>query len=373
MNVLHIYRTCMPETNGGIEQVIKYLSKGISQGSNDESKILSLSNEKKSIEYDGVSIEFFKRNFSIASNCFSLSLLLNASEFIKWADIVHLHYPWPSGDLCLLLCQNKKVVLTYHSDIERQSFFKYVYRPFELMMLKRVDRVIATSENYVKSSLNLKKLGSKVEVVPLGVNEDDYYYSEEELAQCRNEFGEDFFLFVGVLRYYKGLEYLIQAADGFKGTIVIAGKGPELLNLQGLVSELGLTNVKFAGFVSDERKCALFKLSKAFVFPSHLRSEAFGVSLVEGLMFGKPLISCDIKTGTSFVNENGKTGFVIESANPDALRASMSRLLDDDICSIFSKNSRSRYLELFTSEKMTSGYNKIYQKILAEDEKKNQL
>ena len=45
----------------------------------------------------------------------------------------------------------------------------------------------------------------------------------------------------------------------------------------------------------------LLHLSRGFVFPSHLRSEAFGMSLVEAAMCGKPMVSCEIGTGTSFI------------------------------------------------------------------------
>ena len=51
----------------------------------------------------------------------------------------------------------------------------------------------------------------------------------------------------------------------------------------------------------------LIKLSKCIVLPSNLRSEAFGFSLLEGLMFEKPLISCEIKPNF-FYKQNKKTG-----------------------------------------------------------------
>ena len=56
---------------------------------------------------------------------------------------------------------------------------------------------------------------------------------------------------------------------------------------------------------------ALLALSYAILFPSHLRSEAFGISLLEGAMFGKPLISSEIGTGTTYINIDGKTGVVV--------------------------------------------------------------
>ena len=47
-------------------------------------------------------------------------------------------------------------------------------------------------------------------------------------------------------------------------------------------------------------------------------------------MFGKPLISTEIGTGTSYVNVDGETGLIVRPSDPLALRAGMQRLWDDD-------------------------------------------
>ena len=108
--------------------------------------------------------------------------------------------------------------------------------------------------------------------------------------------GQNFFVFVGVLRYYKGLHILMEAAQNSAWPVVVIGAGPVENALREQARELGLLNVKFLGGVSEEDKVAILKLSYALVFPSHLRSEAFGISLLEGAMFGKPLISSEIGT-----------------------------------------------------------------------------
>lgn len=71
---------------------------------------------------------------------------------------------------------------------------------------------------------------------------------------------------------------MLEAAQGCDCPIAILGCGP-------LEAEaLGLSNVHFLGWQSDEDKVALLTLCTGVVFPSHLRSEAFGVALVEGAM-----------------------------------------------------------------------------------------
>jgi glycosyltransferase involved in cell wall biosynthesis len=71
--------------------------------------------------------------------------------------------------------------------------------------------------------------------------------------------------------------------------------------------------VDFLGFVPDEERVALFKLCRAVVFPSYLRSEVFEVTLLEGAMYSKPLISSEIAAGTSYVNIHGETGVLYKA------------------------------------------------------------
>ena len=72
--------------------------------------------------------------------------------------------------------------------------------------------------------------------------------------------------------------------------------------------------VAVLGALDDADKVALLTLCYAVAFPSHLRSEAFGISLLEGAMYGKPMISSEIGTGTSYINIDGETGLVVPMA-----------------------------------------------------------
>src|SRR5690606_23534758 len=91
---------------------------------------------------------------------------------------------------------------------------------------------------------------------------------------------------------------------------------------------LGVHNIHFLGQLSEEDKTVLLMLCYAFVFPSHLRSEAFGLSLLEAAMFGKPMISCEIGTGTSYINYMNNTGYVVPPADSLALANAMQFFLD---------------------------------------------
>lgn len=174
-----------------------------------------------------------------------------------------------------------------------------------------------------------------------------------------------FFLFVGVLRYYKGLHILIEAALNSTYPIVISGAGPVEKELKMLAAKLKVNNIHFTGNISEEDKVSLINLCTAFVFPSHLRSEAFGISLLEGAMYGKPLISTEIGTGTSFINIDQETGLVVAPRNPAALRQAMDYIWNNpEEAVVMGKNAEKRFKSLFTATPMSQNYYELYQSLV---------
>jgi glycosyltransferase involved in cell wall biosynthesis len=112
-------------------------------------------------------------------------------------------------------------------------------------------------------------------------------------------------------------------------------------------------------------KVCLLQMCYALVFPSHLRSEAFGISLAEASMYGKPMISCEIGTGTTYVNLHEETGLAVPPNAPLALREAMRRLWDNPAeTARFGANARARFLELFTSVHMCDTTVQVYKDVL---------
>jgi rhamnosyl/mannosyltransferase len=204
-------------------------------------------------------------------------------------------------------------------------------------------------------------------VIPIGLDRATYPEpTPSSLEHWRARFGTRFFLFVGVLRYYKGLHILIEAAQGVDYPIVIVGAGPIEVELKEQVARLGLHNVHFPGHVTDLDKVALLTLCYAVVFPSHLRSEAFGISLLEGAMYGKPMISSEIGTGTSFINVAGETGVVVPPSDPPALRTAMQFLWEHPVQAFeMGAKAQARYERYFTADEMMAAYAKLYRQLLA--------
>lgn len=368
MRILHFYRTYYPDTYGGIEQVIYQIASG-SSAYGVETDVLSLTrgDSDTPVKIDNHLAYRARLNFQIASTGFSISAFFRFAELAKKADIIHYHYPWPFMDMVHFATRvNKPTVVTYHSDIIRQKFLLQAYQPLMGRFLRSVNRIVATSPNYFETSEVLNRFRDKTEVIPIGLNKASYPVpSSDTLDKWRNQVGEKFFLFVGMIRYYKGLHILLDAVQGTGFPVVIVGSGPMEAALKEQAKKLGSGNIHFLGALPDDDKVALLKLCYAVAFPSHVRSEAFGVSLLEGAMFGKPMISCEIGTGTSYININGETGIVVPPNDPSAFREAM-RLLWDAPSLAFDMGRRAevRYWNLFTADKMAASYADLYQKLL---------
>jgi len=229
-----------------------------------------------------------------------------------------------------------------------------------------MDRIVATSNNYLDSSEDLKTYKGKSTVIPLGVDETKYPRIQETNTRFwQNKLGSDFFLFVGVLRQYKGLHILLEAARKTKHNVVIVGSGPTERALRKQIAEQNIGNVILTGFLSEEDKVVLFNLCRAVIFPSHQRAEAFGVTLIEGAMFGKPLISTELGTGTSYVNKDNVTGLVVQANDSTGLANAMNTLAENDaLVHSMGRAARIRFEELFSPEKMGQQYIALYLSVL---------
>lgn len=227
-------------------------------------------------------------------------------------------------------------------------------------------RIVATSPNYLATSDVLAKYKHKVSVIPIGLDKATYPLPPSDiLKKWREKLGPKFFLFVGVLRYYKGLHILIEAATGTDYPIVIVGAGPIEDELKQRVAFLGLRNIHFLGYLPDEDKVALLTLCYGVLFPSHLRSEAFGISLLEGAMFGKPMISSEIGTGTTFINITNETGLVVPPSDPVKLRQAMQYLWENqEKAAEMGRRAEVRYWNYFTADQMVNSYVDVYRELI---------
>ncbi|MFQ6562048.1 glycosyltransferase [Dickeya dianthicola] len=372
INVLHFYKTYYPYTYGGIEQVIFQLCEGAAHHGINSTVEYIAPNKDSGIEpFHHHNITCDHKFFEISSTPFSLSSIRKFKKLAESADIIHYHFPYPFADMLHFICKIKKpTVVSYHSDILKQKYLLKLYKPLMYHFLDSVTSIVATSPNYLATSETLQKFSYKTSVIPIGLDTCAHQVIDNDnKLKWQKILPERFLLFIGNLRYYKGLSTLLDAIENSPEiNIVIIGAGPQERQLKEQVSRKNIENIYFLGALPDNDKNTLLELCLGIVFPSQLRTEAFGITLLEGAMHGKPLISCEIGTGTSFINLDRQTGIVVPPSDPAKLREAMKYLwMNPEKAQEMGQNAQKRFHELFTAEKMVNDYVNLYQKILHRD------
>jgi len=331
MKILHIYKDYYPVL-GGIENHIKFLAEGQAQRGHEVTVLVTNTGRRTMVaERNGVSIIKTGRLGSISSAPISLSFPWHLARLRP--DIAHLQFPYPPGEAAnWLLGRARRTIISYQSDVVRQQGWLRFYRPIMWRVLRAADRLIASSPNYVRTSPYLSRLVDKCTVIPLGIDVERFQHAEEDLVDdIRRRYGTPLIFFVGRLRYYKGLQYLIRAMSQVPARLLIGGVGPMQHEWEAEVQKLGLgEKIIFLGEVSDAHLPALYHAADLFVLPASHRSEAYGLVQIEAMASGTPVVCTELGTGTSWVNRDGETGLVVPSCDPDALASAIARLLEDE-------------------------------------------
>jgi rhamnosyl/mannosyltransferase len=202
-------------------------------------------------------------------------------------------------------------------------------------------------------------------VVPYGIDLSRFAVPDAAaVAALRQRYGEPLLLFVGRLRYYKGLHFLLAALPLLRrpAHLLLVGIGPEEQRLRALVQALGLDDrVHFLGEVSDAELPAVYRAADVFVLPSHLRAEAFGIVQLEAQAAGLPVVCTELGTGTSYVTQHGITGLVVPPADPPALARALDVLLaNPTLARQMGAQGQARAHAEFSHERMLQRYLEVY-------------
>jgi rhamnosyl/mannosyltransferase len=303
----------------------------------------------------------------------SLSYPFLLRRMAQDADLVHLHHPFPLGELSALLFNpGKKMVFTWYSAIVRQKLLAQIYRPLLERLLDRVRAIILIYPGAERSSELLVARAHKCHAIPPGIEIRRYDLDEalsREAQKIRSTYGGSLVLFVGRLVYYKGLQHLIAAMPAVAGKLLIAGDGPLRQNLERQAFEIGVADrVCFLGRLHDRQLKAAFHACDVFVLPSTHCSEAFGMVQLEAMACRKPVVNTRLATGVPYVSLDGETGLTVPVASSEALANAISKLLNNaDLRARFGENGRKRVLQEFTAELMAERTFRLYEQVLGDE------
>lgn len=375
MKIVHIYKDYFP-VFGGIENFIRTLAEAQAvQGHDVRVVVNSLQRELELVERNGVRITKTPRHLDIQSAPISFNFHSAVRRETAAADIAHLHAPYPIGEMCnLLFGQSRKTVLSWHSDIVRQKTLLKFYGPVLRRVIAHAHRIIPASQAYAQSSPWINAYLGKCRIVPYGIDAARFTQvrTSEALAlrqQWLAPFGPQpplVVVGVGRLRYYKGFDDLIKAiAQTSNALAVIVGIGPLGVELKALAQQLDIANrVIFAGEPDDAHLPLYHQAADVFAAPSNSRAESFGISIIEAMASGLPVITTEIGTATSWINQHGETGLVVPPLNPVALASAINQMQNAGLRERMGKAARARVLQEFTQGRMVERMMTVYEDVL---------
>ena len=361
-----------PPHIGGVEQVTRLLAEGLNRRQEIEAGVLVCNEGFRTVRQtlNGVDVTRVGSLGRVRSEPISPSFPFHLRR--AEADVYHFHTPFPLGELSgLMLGKDKPLVTWYHSDVVRQRVSLALYRPLLRRFLKRNAAIMVSSPNLVESSPFLEPLTGRCRVVHFGIDVDRFSPTQRVLEgaeRVRERYADagGLVLFVGRLVYYKGLTFLLEAMREVDASLLILGTGPMRKELDKRVEALGLSGrVRFVAEVEEEEMPFYYHACDLLVLPSTARSEAFGLVLLEAQACGKPVISTELGTGTSYANLDGKTGLVVSPGESEALAAAMARLLGNPVFrETLGMRGRDRVEEEFNLSSMVDGVANIYREVL---------
>lgn len=368
MKVLHLISYYYPHI-GGMEQVARDVVEALKEG--NEQLVFCFNHEKGNTEdeVDGVKVMRSNCQAKVASQSLSLSYGKRLKKAIRGfkPDVIFFHYPNPFSAHYLLkyIPKNCKLVLYWHLDITKQKILGKFFNGQNKRLLKRADKVIATSKNYIDGSKWLSANREKCAVIPCCISSDGFTVSEEterKASDIKAKNADKTICFaLGRHVPYKGLEYLVRASklldDSYK--IYIGGQGPLTGELKKLAEDDN--KVEFVGKLQAEELAAYYAACDIFCFPSVTKNEAFGIALAEGMSYGKPAVTFTIEgSGVNYVSLNGVTGIEVENQNVEKYAEAIKTLATDPaLREKYGAAARERVKELFMKDTYNENIKKL--------------
>ena len=308
-----------------------------------ESRVLALNDTRETIEevVDGVPVT----RVGVVARAGSVPIAPGLERYLRRADadLIILHEPNPWALLSYALARPRvPLAIWYHSDVVRPALqYALFYAPLARPAYSRARRFIVSSPPLGANASALGPYRDRIRVIPFGIDAAQWTAPAASGAA-------PFVLFVGRHVAYKGVDVLIRALQGTGVPAVIAGDGPQRSAWQDLARGLGV-EASFPGDIPDHQVRRLFASCAAFVLPSTSRAEAFGYVQLEAMASGKPVISTDVPSGVSWVNQHERTGLVVPAGDAGALRSAIRRLMDDEALRMrFGRQARARVEDTFT-------------------------
>jgi len=317
------------------------------------------------------------------------------SERIHY-QLIHANF-WMSALVAIQLkpILNIPVLVTFHALGKVRRYYQQQADRFpesririEEEIIRKVDGIIAECPQDQDDLMRLYQAPvQKLYLVPCGFSPEEFYPIDKRYARKVLGLGwdEKIILQLGRMVPRKGIDNVIESLKHLEHDkqkyrlVVVGGEGgesgylfsPELQRLQSLVHANQLqSKVDFVG--PKQRKELKYYYSAADIFVSTPWYEPFGITPLESMACGTPVIGANVG-GIKYTVQDGVTGYLVPPKAPMQLAEKVKEL--------FQLNGRVKEMRqqailrantLFTWEKVASSMKKVYRALVSEEKMKRE-
>ncbi|HYK08317.1 MAG TPA: glycosyltransferase family 4 protein [Candidatus Eisenbacteria bacterium] len=244
-------------------------------------------------------------------------------------NIVHIH-GGPGGIFLFKKLSVPTIYTSHHTYWQQYTYiksqsWKYLFYLLERRSYKLADKIICVSIDTKKILLNHYGVSeSKLSYIPNGINLDKFEERKKFVMNSKN------ILYVGRLDKRKGINFLIETMKTLKNShpeifLHVIGDGKIRKHLESLSKRDDLS-IKFYGYISDSELEKIYPKMSIQIVPSMF--EGFGISVLEGMANGLPIIATNVD-GIRSIIKNNKTGLLVNYGDVQSLSKAILKLLNN--------------------------------------------
>ncbi|GAA6184329.1 glycosyltransferase, exosortase A system-associated [Aliiglaciecola lipolytica] len=314
--------------------------------------------------------------------------ILEAIEIEK-PDILHAHSPALNGLAAIKAANKTGLPLVYeirafwedaavdHGTCKEGDLRYRLTQKMETHVVNKANAVTTICQGLRQDLLARGIADSKITVIPNAVNIEQFNIITERNQALEKQYNLNNKVvlgFLGSFYGYEGLDLIVAALPQILKTIpnavfLLVGGGPQEQNLKNQIKQLGLQeHVIMPGRVPHSEVDKYYSLVDLLVYPRkpmRLTELVTPLKPLEAMAQGKLVLASDVG-GHKELIEDGKTGWLFDSGNIDALANTAIKVLSNrDSWPAMVENGRNFVMQIRNWKNSVANYQSIYENLLS--------